>query len=80
MLQTSLDSESAVARLHGAEAASEALQAQVKELEAQLQGQEDIKKETAPALISAEDADCTLPFVTLSCSVLHVAAGSISEE
>ena len=60
-LQASQESEIAAGRLRDAEAAADALQAQLKEF--QEARQETAKTEQAPALISAEDADCECCFL-----------------
>lgn len=60
LLQASQESEIAAGRLRDAEADADALQAQLKELQGQ---QERSKAEQAPALISAEDADCECCFL-----------------
>lgn len=60
-MQASQESESAAGRLRDAAAASEALQAQLQHLQAQQEANSGTPQaEQAPALISAEDADCKL--------------------
>ena len=60
-VQASQASESAAGRLRDAAAASDALQAQLQDLQAQQEANPGSPQpEQAPALISAEDADCKL--------------------
>ncbi len=60
-VQASQESESAAGRLRDAAAASDALQAQLQDLQAQQEANSGSPQaEQAPALISAEGADCKL--------------------
>ena len=77
MWQASEESESAAGRLQDAAAASDALQAQLQDLQAQQEANSGSPQaEQALALISAEDADCKLCLQAAGhhFNILHTAA------
>lgn len=79
-VQASQESESAAGRLRDAAAASEALQAQLHDLQAQQEANSGTPQaEQAPALISAEDADCELSLQAADhhLMILHAASSTL---